>query len=64
MEYICCLYGLQWIQLTVYPSLEGSSPLRKAAWGPQIGLDSMSEAAEAFDRMSIAKLFLHLLGSC
>lgn len=52
------------MQLTVYPSLEGSSPLRKAAWGPQIGLDSMSQTTKAFDRMNIAKLFLHLLGSC
>lgn len=36
----------------------------KAAWGPKIGLDSVSEVAEACDGMNIAKLFLCLLGSC
>lgn len=50
----CWLYGLQWIQPSVYPSSGGSSPLRKTAWGPQIGLDSMSKALDAFDRMNIA----------
>ena len=46
------------------PLFRGLSPLRKVAWGPQVGLDSMSEAAEASDTMNIAKLFTYLLGSC
>ena len=64
MQYICSLYGLYWNQPLLFPSSGDSGPLRKAAWGPQIGLDFMSEAAEAFDGMNIAKLFVHLLGSC
>lgn len=64
MQYICSLYGLYWNQPLPFPSSGDSSPLRKAAWGPQIGLGFMSEAAEAFDGMNIAKLFVYLLGSC
>lgn len=45
-----------------FPPLQGFQ-CTKAAWGSQIGLDSMGDAAEAYDRMNIAKLFLYLFGS-
>lgn len=46
-----------------FTSLWGFQSTKKGSLGSPVGLDSVSEAAKAFDRMSFAKLFLYLLGS-
>lgn len=43
MQYICCFIRSLLNPALGLPHFRGSSPLRKAAWGPQIGADSVSE---------------------